>query len=72
MSFFFFKNTASLQIFAPLAYVLFPLGKAVTKWLWCRAPNGGVWVQAQAGVIVFSVFLNKTLYTHSASLHPGV
>ena len=31
-----------------------------------------VWIQAVARNIVFIVFLGKTLYSHSASFHPGV
>ena len=36
-----------------------------------RTPDREVRVRAQAGFIVLSV-LGKTLYSHSASLHPGV
>ena len=37
----------------------------------CLTLDRVVWVRALAGVIV-CVFLGKTLYSHSASLHPGV
>ena len=37
----------------------------------CLTLDRVVWVRALARVIV-CVFLGKTLYSHSASLHPGV
>ena len=42
----------------------------MASWLVCSTPDRVVWVQTLAGVIV--LFLGKTLYSHSASLHPGV
>ena len=42
----------------------------MASWLVHSTPNWVVQVRALAGVIV--LFLGKTLYSHSASLHPGV
>ena len=47
------------------------VGGAVASWLVRSTPERAVRVRALAGDIVF-VFLGKTLYSHSASLHPGV
>ena len=40
-------------------------------WLVNWTLGRAVWVLALARVIVSVVFLGKTLYSHSASLHPG-
>ena len=45
------------------------MGGAVASWLVPSTPERAVRVRALAGDIVF---LGKTLYSHSASLHPGV
>ena len=42
----------------------------MASWLVRLTPDWVVQVLALAGVIV--LFLGKTLYSHSASLHPGV
>ena len=43
----------------------------MASWLVCSTPEGAVWVRALTGDICV-VFLGKALYSHSASLHPGV
>ena len=43
-------------------------GGALASWLVRTTPDRVVWVRALAGVIAWG----KTLYSHSASLHPGV
>ena len=45
------------------------VGGAVASWLVRSTPERAVRVRALAGDVVF---LGKTLYSHSASLHPGV
>ena len=56
--------------------VLFPCNKicggAVASWLVRSTPERAFQVRALAGDIDSVVFLGKTLYSHSASLHPGV
>ena len=50
---------------------LFFCGGVVASWLMCLTPDRVVWVSSPGwGHCV--VFLGKTLYFHSASLHPGV
>ena len=45
----------------------------MASWLVRSTPDRVVRVRALAGVIVYCVvFLGKTLYSHRASLHPGV
>ena len=45
----------------------------MASWLVRSTPDRVVRVRALAGVIVYCVvFLGKTLYSHSASLHSGV
>ena len=45
----------------------------MASWLVRSTPDRVVRVRALAGVIVYcAVFLGKTLYSHSTSLHPGV
>ena len=46
-------------------------GGALASWLVRTTPDRVVWVRALAGVIVLCSY-GKTLYSHSASLHPGV
>ena len=46
------------------------VGGAVTLCLVRWAPDRAIWVRARAGHC--TVFLGKTLYSHTASLHPGV
>ena len=51
------------------------IGGAVASWLVRSTPERAVRVRALAGDIVlcsWAIFLGKTLYSHSASLHPGV
>ena len=50
-------------------FTLFFCGGVVASWLMHSTPDWVVWVRAPAGVIVF---FGKTLYSHSASRHPGV
>ena len=45
------------------------VGGAVASWLVRSTPDGAVRVRALGSSSV--VFLGKTLYSHSASLHPG-
>ena len=47
------------------------LGGAVASWLVCSTPDRVVRVRGLAGDNCV-VFLGKTLYSHGASLHPGV
>ena len=47
------------------------VGGAVASWLLRLSPDRAVRVRALAGGHCV-VFLGKTLYSHSASLHPGV
>ena len=50
---------------------LFFCGGVVASWLMRSTPDQVVWVSSPSrGHCV--VFLGKTLYSHSASLHPGV
>ena len=42
----------------------------MASWLVRSTPDRVVWVRTLAGVIV--LFLGKILYSHSASLYPGV
>ena len=44
----------------------------MASWLVRLTPDRVVRVRALARVIVFFLFLGKTLLFHSASLHPGV
>ena len=49
------------------------LGGAVASWLVRSTPDPVTRVRALAVIIVLCVmFLSKTLYSHSASLHPGI
>ena len=52
--------------------VLFLLGDAVTWWLAWWSPDREVRVRALPGSLCCVVFLGKTLYSQSASLHSGV
>ena len=58
-----------------IIYYKFLVGGAVSSWFVRSTPVRAVWVRALAGDIVlcsWAIFLGKTLYSHSASLHPGV
>jgi len=44
----------------------------VASWLVCSCLDGAVLVRGPPGHEHCAVFLGKTLYFHSASLHPGV
>ena len=52
-------------------YIYIHKGGAVASWLVCSTPDRvvRVWVLAGGHCVVF---LGKTLYSHGASLHPGV
>ena len=47
------------------------VGDMVASWLVRSTPEQAVWVRALAGDSC-AVFLGRTLYSPSASLHPGV
>lgn len=49
-----------------------PSRGAVASWLVPFTPDQGVQVPALVGNLFRVVFLGKTLYSHSASIHPGV
>ena len=48
-----------------LIAIILNVGGAMASWLVRSTPERAVWVRSV-------VFLGKTLYSHSASLHPGV
>ena len=48
------------------------VGGVVASWLVPSSPDRAVLVRALAGDIVLHVLLGKTLYSLSASHHPGV
>ena len=57
----------------PLPSIFFSLreaGGAVASWLVRSSPNRAIRVRALAGDSV--EFLDKKLYSHSVSLHPGL
>ena len=47
-------------------------GGAVFSWLVRLTPDRAVWLRALTGDIVLFSWMDRTLCSHSASLHPGV
>ena len=69
-----FKFSLTLQLTPVITVqrILWSLGGAVASWLVRSSPDQAVRIGSSNGRGNRVVFLGKTRYSHSASLHPGV